>query len=279
VSASPSGPFEPWLARWALTPDGAPIVTQSSRLLPVRQGGRPAMLKIATEPEERRGAALMPWWEGDGAVRVLALEEEALLMERAMGTRSLIAMARAGQDDEASRVLCATAARLHLPRLQPPPDLVPLPRWFAQLGPAAARKGGILARCARVAERLLADPRESVVLHGDLHHGNVLDCGARGWCAIDPKGLAGERCFDFANILRDPDFEIAVTPGRMARQVAVIAAAAGLDPVRLLQWVFAFAGLSAAWIFDDGGDPRLDLAVAAIAEAELARAGAPVPAR
>lgn len=32
-----------------------------------------------------------------------------------------------------------------------------------------------------------------VTLHGDLHHGNVLDFGASGWLAIDPKGLKGER--------------------------------------------------------------------------------------
>lgn len=43
------------------------------------------------------------------------------------------------------------------------------------------------------------------VLHGDLHHGNVLDFGPLGWLAIDPKGLHGESGFDYANILSNPD--------------------------------------------------------------------------
>lgn len=50
----------------------------------------------------------------------------------------------------------------------------------------------------------MADPHDVVVLHGDIHHGNVLDGGERGWRAIDPKGLLGERTFDFVNILLAP---------------------------------------------------------------------------
>ena len=41
--------FDDYLARWHLTPDGTPIITHSSRLLPVRRDGVPAMLKIALE--------------------------------------------------------------------------------------------------------------------------------------------------------------------------------------------------------------------------------------
>ena len=227
------------------------------------------MLKIAFEAEERFGAGLMAWWDGVGAARVLAHEGDALLMERAVDGESLAAMARAGRDDEASRILCAVAARLHAPRLSPPPELVPLARWFAPLEPAAAIHGGVLVPAAAAACALLADPREVVPLHGDLHHDNVLDFGARGWLAIDPKRLVGERGFDFANMLRNPDAEVATRPGRLARQAAVIAATAGVDRERLLQWVLAFAGLSAAWLLADGEKPELDLAVAGLAAAEL----------
>ncbi|HEV8392102.1 MAG TPA: aminoglycoside phosphotransferase family protein [Dongiaceae bacterium] len=264
--------FDRYLKRWGLTRDGVPIVTHSSDLLPVRQDGRPAMLKIAREAEERRGASLMTWWDGDGAARVLAHDGDAVLLERATGNRSLAAVAHGGADDEASRILCDVAARLHAPRNRPLPDLIPLSAWFAELEPAAAKHGGILAHATEVARGLLNDQHEAVVLHGDLHHGNVLDFGARGWLAIDPKGLLGERGFDFANIFRNPDLEIAKAPGRVARQAIVIAEAAHLDRTRLLRWVLAYAGLSAAWILKDGDDATLDLTVAEIAAAEIARA-------
>jgi streptomycin 6-kinase len=264
--------FAPWLERWDLIPDGEVIVTPGSRLLPVRRHGAPAMLKIALEAEERRGPALMIWWAGDGAAPVWAQEGDALLLERATGRGSLTATVHEGRDDEATRIICAVAARLHAPRGAPPPTLLPLTQWFKALEPIAAREGGLLARAAATARELLSAPQEVGVLHGDLHHANILDFESRGWLAIDPKRLQGERGFDFANILFNPDLEAAMAPGRLARQASVAAEAAGLDRKRLLQWVLAFAGLSAAWFIEDGETPSFDLAIAEIAAAELARA-------
>ncbi|MBA3812691.1 MAG: 3'-kinase, partial [Caulobacteraceae bacterium] len=196
---------------------------------------------------------------------------EALLLERAMGARSLTAMARSGQDDAASRVLCQVAGELHARRDRPAPKpaLAPLPVWFRQLSPAASRHGGVLVKSAAAARSILASPREESVLHGDIHHANVLDFGPRGWLAIDPKGLFGERGFDYANLFCNPDLETAAAPGRLARRVRVVAEAAGLEPSRLLLWVLAYAGLSASWEIDDGGDPGLALAVAEIAATEM----------
>ncbi|KAA2233149.1 aminoglycoside phosphotransferase family protein [Salinarimonas soli] len=253
-------PFAQHLVRWHLTPDGLAITTQSSRLLPVLARGRPAMLKVAISPEERAGAALMAWWNGDGAASVLAHEGEAILLERAKGGRSLLALAMGNQDDDASRIACRVAARLHTPRDRPLPDLVPLDIWFAELWPAAARHGGVLGRCAEAARTLLASPREVGVLHGDMHHGNVLDFGeGRGWLAIDPKGLRGEQTYDFASLLCNPELPSTRDPVRLVRQAAIISEAARLDRERLLLWALAYAGLSAVWDTDDENPTDADL--------------------
>ena len=111
--------FEPYLHRWELVPDGDPITTRTARLLPVVRNGEPAMLKLTDDPDERLGGILLEWWDGDGAARVWARDEIALLIERATGPSSLANMARTGWDDEACRILCAAAARLHAPRSKP----------------------------------------------------------------------------------------------------------------------------------------------------------------
>jgi streptomycin 6-kinase len=264
-----------FLTLWNLAADGAPIVTHSSELLPVRLAdGTAGMLKVAMHPEEIFAGGLMVWWDGDGAARVLAHEGPALLLERLPNTRSLAAMARAGgdADDEATRIICDVAAKLHTQAHRPPPPaLTPLTQWFAPLvdGPARDEGDGVLRRAAATARMLLASPREQVALHGDLHHENVLDAGARGWLAIDPKRLGGERTFDFANIFRDPDHTVATRPGRLARQSHVIAEAAKVDRIRLLQWTLAFCALSAAWALDEGESPAEDLTIATLADAEL----------
>lgn len=266
--------FTPYLSRWNLVPDGAAIVTPSSRLLPVRWRGRAAMLKVALHQEEERGGGLMVWWEGVGAARVYAHQGPGVLLERADDPGRLAGMARSGQDDEASRIICGVAAALHAPRPQPPPaSLVPLQRWFRALEPAATHYGGVLHASHAAAEGLLASPQQVGPLHGDLHHGNVLHFGERGWLATDPKGLTGERGYDFANLFCNPDPEVAAAPGRLARQLEVVADAAQLDPRRLLRWVLAYSGLSAAWTLEDGDEAGDALTVARIAQGLLGGEG------
>jgi len=269
--------LETYLRRWNLIPDGNRITTRAADLLPVLRGGEPAMLKLAHEEDERQGGVLLTWWDGKGAARVLEMDEHALLLERAIGSRSLADMARTSRDDDACRILCDVARQLHAPRDTPLPDLIPLAEWFRALDPAAATHGGILERSSRMAQYLLANPREHVVLHGDLHHDNVLDFGRRGWLAIDPKRLIGERGFDFANIFTNPDLAdptrpVALLPGVFARCLDVVSEAADLERKRLLQWVLAWTGLSAAWFLGDS-DPlaAIDLHIAQLAAAELDR--------
>jgi streptomycin 6-kinase len=261
--------FDDYLKRWELLPDGEPIVTHCSRLLPVRQHGVPAMLKVALEAEEKLGWVLMTWWDGHGAARVLAHDTDALLIERATGTTSLSRLARNGHDDEASRIICSVVAKLHAPGKMPPAELIPLGQWFADLTLAADKHGGIIVRCAATARELLASPEDVVALHGDIHHENILDFGKRGWLAIDPKRLIGERGFDYANVFCNPDHRTATAPGRLARQVDVIAEAASLDRTRLLKWILAWAGLSAVWFINDGMPAHTDIDVANLAAAEL----------
>ncbi|HJT43605.1 MAG TPA: aminoglycoside phosphotransferase family protein [Rhizomicrobium sp.] len=264
--------FNKWLARWKLVQDGEAIAIgrSSSLLLPVLCDGAPAMLKIAVDEEETRGGAMMDWYAGCGAAKVLAHDGPALLLERLAGQRDLSTMARSGQDDEATGIICSVVAKLHAPRAQVSPEsLVPMQIWFRQLDPAALRYGGILTTCATAARDLLAQPQNIVPLHGDIHHGNILDGGERGWLAIDPKGVLGERGFDYANLFRNPEACFAGEPGRLQRRVEIVARAARLEPKRLLTWILAYAGLGAAWTMDSGGQDEAGLAIARIAATEL----------
>jgi len=197
--------LDDYIRRWGLVPDAAPILTATSYLLPVSYQGQPAMLKLARCEEERRGNAVMAWWNGDGAARVLARCDDAIVMERANSGSALVDLSRTGRDDDAVR--------------------------------------------------------------GDLHHGNILHFGERGWLAIDPKGLLGDRVFDYANLLCNPSHRIAVD--RFSQRVAILVDAAGIDRRRLLQWTLAWSGLSALWMIEDGLSPETRLCIAALAATEL----------
>ena len=97
--------FTEYIVKWDLQQDGEPIRTHSSRLLPVRRYGIPAMLKVAQEPEEKFGARLMVWWDGEGAARVLAHDADALLLERTQSSHTLADLARTGNSDADDRAI------------------------------------------------------------------------------------------------------------------------------------------------------------------------------
>lgn len=266
----PGPSFQSWLDLWNLVPDGEAFTTPvtGSWLLPVRLADRPAILKVASAPEEIAGGALMEWWGGEGAALVLARQGEALLLERAEGVRSLAEMAWAGRDAEATAIICDVVDVLHGPRGRAPPKtLVPLDIWFRALGPAARVHGGVLAKADAAAQALLAEPRDVMPLHGDVHHGNILDFESRGWLAIDPKGVLGERGYDYANTVCNPDIATALAPGRLERYLAQVSVRASIEPRRLLMWILAYSGLSAAWSLGDGGS--VDLSIVERAAAAL----------
>jgi streptomycin 6-kinase len=251
----------PRLAQWALTPDGPAFATASSVLQPVLFDGREAYLKIATSDEEDAGGRVMVWWDGRGAAPVYTHDGDALVLERSTGHGDLARLATEGPDadDEATRILCRAAQRLHAVDDRPlPGGLVDLATWFGELFAQEAEHpeahDGFYPRAAAEARRLLATPAANVGLHGDVHHGNVLDFAADGWLAIDPKHVVGDPGFDFANILCNPDARVALAPGRLERQIGVIAAETGIEVDRMLRWTLAWAGLSSCWSERSGED-------------------------
>lgn len=265
-----------WLNRWDLIPDGEKFITHTSKLLPVKTSahGIKAMLKVTDDADEQTGNSLMAWWDGNGAAHVIAYEKEAILLARATGIASLSTMSKNGQDNAACRILCAAANRLHDNPNKPLPILTPLHCWFSSLKPAALEHGGILAQCAEISQELLSSPQDVVVLHGDLHHDNVLDFESSGWLAIDPKGLLGERGFDFANIFANPDLgnsehHVARTPSIFKQRLEIVTEISGINRERLLKWIIAWCGLSATWSLECNDRISVQIEIAELAIAEL----------
>ncbi|MGH1351489.1 MAG: aminoglycoside phosphotransferase family protein [Methyloligellaceae bacterium] len=263
-----------YIKDWKLTPDGPQIVTANARLFPVIHAGQSLMLKIASSPEEKAGAALMSWWDGVGAARVLKYDEDAILMERAEEELILAKLSREGADNKAILIMCEVISKLHGSEnksgVNPLPKLHPLHQWFRQLLLSANHDNAILSRAAETAKKLLEMPFEPTVLHGDIHHDNVLYFGERGWLAIDPKGLIGNRAFDYANIFCNPDYETATEPDVFQRRLHVISATGKIERKLLLEWILAWAGLSAIWDINSGFSPVTPLRIAELANAELA---------
>lgn len=233
------------LRAWGAEPTREVRRTASSDLAEGVRQGEPVVLKVARIEEERRGGRLMAWWSRHGGLPVLEADDDAILMRRA--GRSLLDLPA----DEADRVLLETALALHaMPSPPASVALVPLRTWFHDLVDEP-QTDPVLAAAASIARDLLAEAGPSVALHGDLHHGNVLELDGQ-WVAIDPKGLIGAPEFDLANLFCNPTEEVAGArlDGRLGRAAEV----AGVDRDRLRAWVLAWCGLSLAWSSDESDE-------------------------
>jgi len=242
--------FQPWVDRWRLAPDGAPFASNWSRLLPVRREGQSLILKAAMAEQEIHGSAFLSGYGGRSAVQVLEREADAVLLERAAGPSRLADIARMQGDEAAYRILCKGVAKLQAAPGPFPVAPIPLATWFSILPQAAAHVGGVgvYAEAAGVLERLVATTTAEAPLHGDLHHGNLLDGGVRGWLAIDPKGLTGDPACDYAIMLFWAGAPDAVAlPDLVAARIAPVAALAGLTSPRLTGWGLCVAAQYAGW--------------------------------
>jgi streptomycin 6-kinase len=113
--------------------------------------------------------------------------------------------------------------------------------------------GDLVRHARRTFDDLIATQGEQVLLHGDLHHANVLRSSDE-WCVIDPQGLVGEREYDLTAAMRNPfepmtnvDDLVAFSRHRAARYGAAL----DLDENRILQWAFTQTALSLCWMIAD----------------------------
>ncbi len=257
--------------RWTLDlaeplPEGSISLVVPGR----RADGAPTVLKVnfPDAESEQEGAALLTW-KGDGAARLLAEapEHRALLIERLVPGRQLW--------DEPDEIRANEVAATVLRRLWRPLTAAAPFRW---LGDVAHQWHGVLPErwerwgrpfdrelvdeALRWIDRLVPSMPDPVLVHQDVHGGNLLYDEQRGWLAIDPKPLAGEPAFDTASLLRDRRGTLMADPAAGARvraRLDQLAALLELDRERMRGWGIVHA---LAWC-DDGG--RCDASMVACA--------------
>ncbi len=234
-----------------LTPDGPPLSESYNLLLPMRRGADRFVLKIHAERDEYRyeAAALRAWSAVPAAVRVAEDDGHSLLLERADGV-SLDSTWDATRDDVDTYALAGVMRELRLPCRD-----AGLPHVRDWLGALRTRRPGLPTERARaMADDLLASADADVLLHGDLHHGNVLRDASGRLTVIDPKGVLGDPAFEVGAMLRNPMTRFLDAPDPAAlirRRLDICADVLDADRDRLRAWGYVVQVLCAVWAGDD----------------------------
>jgi streptomycin 6-kinase len=257
--------LQPHIDKWRLAPDGAPFETHSSWLSFVRHGGNPALFKVFKPgSDEAPSARYLAAHHGHGTVRVFESDSEAILLERIEPGTRLTELPLRGRDDEATHIVCDTIERLQSAKV----DAAGWPGHDAHLAefskcyPVAPLTQEITARAEAMFRELDASQVERGLLHGDLHHENILLDKLRGWLAIDPKGEAGEIAYELAAPLRNPleSPDMFMSDAQMDRRVRIYCERLKLDRQRVLGWCFARNCSAALWYAGRTPEPLRDKA-------------------
>jgi streptomycin 6-kinase len=218
--------------------------------------GTPAVLKLGvpTGDSLRAEVPALRAFAGRGAVRLLRadLGRGAVLLERAEPgdrLRDLVPH----DDTEATSI--AVDVMKELAQAAPTddlPDLVTQARAFDRYPPSPL-PADLVRRAGGLMRELCADAPARVVLHGDLHHDNILRA-TRGEClAIDPHGLVGDPGHEIGSLLFNPDPHdrdpalLALVPARVEQ----LADGLAMPVERVLAWGFVKAVLSDVWRAQD----------------------------
>lgn len=178
----------------------------------------------------------------------------AFLMEKLEPGQSLKTLVKAGDDDAATRIICRTIRELHSHQ-QKGAEFKHLSELAKSLSVLKNRLDNSMASKAESLFReLTADRTQDVVLHGDLHHDNILSSGST-WKVIDPHGYVGDPVFEVGSMIYNfwdcfPHSSIAHV---VERRLHILAEELPFDPQRIKSWVFCKTALSIAWTVEDHG--------------------------
>ncbi|HET6845959.1 MAG TPA: aminoglycoside phosphotransferase family protein [Anaerolineales bacterium] len=237
-----------------------------------RRGETEVVLKLGVPDRELTSEIhALRAFAGRGAVRLIDGDSGRgmLLLERIKPGTNLASISN---DAEATQI----AAYVMLALLRPAPvdgGLLQLGDWFHGFQRFRARHGGsgpldpaLFQQAEEAAQELLEEDHRPTLIHGDLHHFNILSSGG-SWVAIDPKGVIGPAAYEVGPFLLNPIGELNRRPDAaevIRNRVVIFGEILGINVERIRRCGMVHAVLSAIWSMEEGGNWKAAMEVAGV---------------
>jgi len=220
------------------------------------QNDNPIILKIGMNSKAlAKEASCLKAFAKHAVAEVIAHDDNMIIMQRAV-PGSTLKDHFPDNDIDATKILCASIKELHKASIPESHNFFSLSELFKTLDQKLDIPDEILNKAKHLREDLLKSTTKEVLLHGDLHHDNILKNGDN-WLVIDPKGFIGDPAFEPAAYLCNPIPELLQEnhPREIIEnRINICSVKLGIDSRRISDWLYAKSVLCWAWSLEDNLD-------------------------
>lgn len=221
------------------------------------QNDQPVILKLSFKQEDlAREVDALKCFARHGGAAVLEYKNNAVLLKKAMPGESLKNYLP-NRREEALAIACNVAKKLHQSPIKKNNSFLTIEGRFSYLDRDWDIPKDHLQRAREFKEEILETSAEKVLLHGDLHHENIVSDG-EDWLVIDPKGVIGYPINEVWAFVQD-----------MEKDIPIIAKEFNFDIKMLAKCYYTHVVLAACWNVEDNLDPSSFLKLADEAKKKL----------
>lgn len=217
---------------------------------------KPIVLKLGLDNNSlKREALALKAFTGFGVVNILIEEEGMLLLERAAPGDSLQTFFPE-KDNDAIDIVFDCLKRMHQAPIPKERQFPHINDWLKTLDKGFDIPTHYLNKARQLRNELIITSAPGVLLHGDLHHDNILQ-NDDNWIVIDPKGVIGEPAYEIAAFIRNPIpqlLEHSDASNIIRHRIKYFAKLLELSEQRIVDWCYVQAVLSWVWALEDGCD-------------------------
>ena len=222
----------------------------------------PSILKIFTDDgvkdELGGGTSFLKAMSGNRTVKLYECDGQAQLMEYLPG-QNLYKYSKENKEDEATKVFINIIKKIRSCKVVEDRDkLTPIKHLFQlfdQLAPSE-ELSEFFIKARELSNYLLSTQVEEVLLHGDLHHENVLKNSEGEYVCFDPKGMIGDPSYELATTLKNPwDYpKISQDLEMFKKRANCFSKELNLPLERIIGFAFIHLCLSVGWAIEDNND-------------------------
>ncbi|MDF1758150.1 MAG: aminoglycoside phosphotransferase family protein [Legionellaceae bacterium] len=220
------------------------------------QNSKPIILKLSLDNKGlSKEADCLKAFSNHGVVEIIAREDGCLIIEQAQPGTTLKEYFPSN-DNDSLEIICKIIKKLHTSTILENNNFQYIEKLLKVLDNDLDIPKDVLLNARRIRDNLLSSTQNKVLLHGDLHHDNILKNGNR-WLVIDPKGFIGDPVFDVCAFISNPIPELLEqdNPGEIINQrIGGLAKWLGYPEQRIRDWHYVKIVLCWAWCLEDNLD-------------------------